>query len=81
MCEKVKYTILMIPGDREGAIEKLKNWDLWGPLFICLLFTLGIGIEANSTYQYDSFVNVFLTFWLGSFLAGVNCRLLGNKGY
>jgi hypothetical protein len=41
---KIKYTIFMIPGDREEAIEKLKDWDLWGPLFICFIFTIGIGI-------------------------------------
>jgi hypothetical protein len=41
---------------------------------------LAIGIEANSDYLYDSFLNVFLIFWVGAFLAGINCRLLGNKG-
>jgi hypothetical protein len=78
---KVKYTVLLLPGDREEAINHLKNWDLWGPLLICLIFALGIGLEANSQYTYDSFVNVFIIFWLGAALAGINCRLLGNKGY
>lgn len=80
MGSKIKYTILMIPGDREQAIAKLKNWDLWGPLLICFIFTIAIGIEAHAEYVYDSFMNVFLIFWMGSFLASVNCRLLGNKG-
>lgn len=71
----------MLPGDRSAAIEKLKEWDLWGPLVICLIFALSIAIEANSNYTYDSFVNVFAIFWVGAALAGVNCRLLGNKGY
>jgi hypothetical protein len=70
----------MLPGDRSAAIGKLKEWDLWGPLAICLLFALGIAIEANRNYTYDSFVNVFAIFWVGAALAGVNCRLLGNKG-
>jgi hypothetical protein len=34
----------MLPGDREEAITQLKNWDLWGPLIICFIFMLGIGI-------------------------------------
>jgi hypothetical protein len=71
----------MLPGDREEAISQLKIWDLWGPLIICFIFMLGIGIEANSDYVYDSFVNVFLIFWIGSLLVAINCRLLGNKGY
>lgn len=77
---KVKYTLLMLPGDREEAVSKLKEWDLWGPLGICFVFSLAIGIEANSAFAYDSFINVFLIFWMGAFLASVNCRLLGNKG-
>jgi hypothetical protein len=78
---KLKYTLLMLPGDREEAISRLKQWDLWGPLAICLVFALGIGLRADAKYSYDSFVNVFIIFWLGGSLASVNCRLLGNKGY
>jgi hypothetical protein len=78
---KIKYTFLMLPGDREAAIERLKQWDLWGPLMICLVFSLGIGIEANQSYAYDSFINVFIIYWVGAALAGANCRLLGNRGY
>lgn len=80
MAMKAKYTLLMLPGDRDEAVAKLKDWDLWGPLGICFVFSLAIGIEANSAYAYDSFINVFLIFWMGAFLASVNCRLLGNKG-
>lgn len=78
---KIKYTILMLPGDREEAITNLKQWDLWGPLLICLLYSLGVGIGGNSLYYYDSFINVFVIFWVGSFFASINCKLLGNKGY
>ena len=77
---KMKYTLLMLPGDREESISRLKQWDLWGPLCICFLFSLGIGIAANAAYKYDSFINVFAIYWVGAALAGINCRLLGNKG-
>ena len=80
MARKVKYALLMLPGDREEAVARLKDWDLWGPLLICFVFSLAIGIEANTAYAYDSFINVFLIFWAGAFFASVNCRLLGNKG-
>ena len=71
----------MLPAHREEAVAALKDWDLWGPLAICFVFSLGIGIQANNQYAYDSFINVFVIFWLGSLFASINCRLLGNKTY
>lgn len=60
---------------------KLKEWDLWGPLLICFIFSLAIGLEAEDNYAYENFVNVFIIFWIGAMLIGINCRLLGNRGY
>lgn len=34
----------MLKSDQQEAIGKLKEWDLWGPLMICLIFSLAIGI-------------------------------------
>lgn len=77
---KVKYVLLMLPGDRDEAVKELKKWDLWGPLLIGLLFSLSLALSANEKYEYDDFINVFLIFWIGGFFVSVNCKLLGNKG-
>lgn len=43
ICHKLKYVLL--PRFREEGGKELRNWDLWGPLLLCLLlaFTLGLG--------------------------------------
>lgn len=38
-----KFSYVLCP--RSQGVEKLKNWDLWGPFFMCLVF----GIFINST--------------------------------
>jgi hypothetical protein len=44
---KIKYVMLMLPGDREAAVKELKKWDLWGPLLIGLIFSLSLALSAN----------------------------------
>ena len=79
---KIRYVVLLLPKHREESINHLKNWDLWGPLLICLFFSLSLALFADgSKYRNDDFINVFIMFWLGAFLISINCRLLGCKGY
>lgn len=60
----------------------MKNWDLWGPLFICLFFSLSLALFADGPdYTNEDFINVFIMFWVGAFLISINCKLLGSKGY
>ena len=36
-----KLKVVLLPsGNQEGVLEKLKNWDLWGPLLICLMLSM-----------------------------------------
>ena len=30
----------MLPRFKEDNGAKLRNWDLWGPLFLCLILTV-----------------------------------------
>lgn len=74
--------VLLLPRHREESINHLKNWDLWGPLFICLFFSLSLALFADgSKYRNDDFINIFIMFWVGAFLVSINCKLLGSKGY
>lgn len=38
----IKFSYVLIPRGAEDGANKLKNWDLWGPFFLCLLFALFI---------------------------------------
>ena len=75
------YVVLLLPKHREASMDALKQWDLWGPLFICIFFSLCLALTSSSDANDDDFVNVFLLFWIGGCLVSLNCRLLGAKGY
>ena len=77
----MRYVILMLPKHREQGIKCLRQWDLWGPMAICLLLALPMAAASSSPSYEEDFVNVFLMFWLGSLVVGVNCKLLGSRGY
>ena len=42
---KLKYVLL--PKFREEGGKELRNWDLWGPLLLCLLLALTLGIHST----------------------------------
>jgi hypothetical protein len=58
----------------------LKDWDLWGPLFLCVLLSIslqsGRGADANSGPQ---FANVFALIALGAIVITINTKLLSGK--
>lgn len=55
----------------------IKQWDLWGPLL--LIIFLACSLAINSSDKSQTFVLVFLIFWIGSFLVFANSYLLGLK--
>lgn len=60
-----------------GDPEILKEWDLWGPLLLCLLLAISLGTSAtDSTVVFNI---VFVIIWLGSAVVTVNAQLLGAK--
>ena len=40
-----KFSYVLIPRPSSGT-KKLRNWDLWGPFFMCLIF--GFFINSNT---------------------------------
>lgn len=46
MFEKLKY--VLVPRFDGEEKERVKNWDLWGPLIICL--GIGLILEGTSTH-------------------------------
>ena len=63
----------------EETIKELRNWDLWGPLLLCL--TLSIVLSARATDGQSSLVfgAVFVVLWGGAAVVTVNAQLLGGK--
>ncbi|XP_054851985.1 protein YIPF6 [Eublepharis macularius] len=58
----------------------LRDWDLWGPLILCVLLALMLqGRSADSTEDKGpQFAEVFVIIWFGAVVITLNSKLLGG---
>ena len=73
---KIKFVI--VPKMTERKIEELYNWDLWGPLLFCFLYSMALSNSNNNT-ETSIFVLVFVIFWIGGFVITFNEKFLGAQ--
>eukprot|EP01017_Pseudomicrothorax_dubius_P036208 TRINITY_DN5165_c0_g1_i1.p1 TRINITY_DN5165_c0_g1~~TRINITY_DN5165_c0_g1_i1.p1 ORF type:complete len:237 (-),score=36.51 TRINITY_DN5165_c0_g1_i1:126-836(-) len=73
---KLQHVLHPKLGD-EGA-KKLRDWDLWGPLLLCLLLAVTLSLEPSASTS-SMFGTIFMTFWFGAFIVTLNAKLLGGK--
>jgi len=59
-------------------IESLRDWDLWGPLVVCLALAVLLSIKAPVGQASLVFAAVFCAVWFGSAVVTVNAQLLGG---
>lgn len=64
--------------DQKKVISTLRDWDLWGPLIVCLSLSILLSIRAPSKQASSVFAAVFCSMWLGSVVVTVNAKLLGG---
>ena len=77
-----KLRIVLIPLGTDShlsVLQKLKEWDLWGPLFVCLLLSVTLSITAPGSTSSVVFAAVFVIVWCGSALVTLNAQLLGGN--
>ncbi|KAL9182183.1 hypothetical protein ACHAXT_012835 [Thalassiosira profunda] len=66
------------PNDgQRNVLNQLRDWDLWGPLFICLSLALILSSKAPAHQTSRVFTTVFVVMWAGSIVVTVNAQLLG----
>lgn len=75
---KLKF-VLMPRGSQEEIIAELRNWDLWGPLLLCMLLSVILSMRAPDGHGSVIFALVFVVVWLGSAAVTLNAQLLGGK--
>lgn len=66
------------PESNEDTLNKLKDWDLWGPLLVCLLLSILLSVKAPTDMSSTTFSSVFLLVWAGSATVTINAQLLGG---
>mmetsp|Transcript_52131 Transcript_52131/g.97531 ORF Transcript_52131/g.97531 Transcript_52131/m.97531 type:complete len:212 (-) Transcript_52131:91-726(-) len=72
---KLKY--VMLPRARVDKGSGLREWDLWGPLVLCL--ALGIMLSMRAEQASLAFALVFVIVWVGSGIVTLNAVLLKGK--
>mmetsp|Transcript_2596 Transcript_2596/g.4191 ORF Transcript_2596/g.4191 Transcript_2596/m.4191 type:complete len:249 (-) Transcript_2596:125-871(-) len=65
--------------DRDKQIiESLRDWDLWGPLIVCLGLAVLLSFKAPVGQASLVFATVFCAVWFGSAVVTINTQLLGG---
>jgi len=59
--------------------EVLRDWDLWGPLVLCLGLGALLSLNAPPANSIPVFTAVIVIVSLGSFVVTVQTKLLGGK--
>ncbi|XP_076002761.1 protein YIPF6 [Genypterus blacodes] len=72
-----KFIHVLYP-KRSSAL--LRDWDLWGPLLLCV--TLALLLQGGAADSHNQggpqFAEVFVIVWFGSIVITVNSKLLGG---
>ncbi|KAI8365254.1 Yip1 domain-containing protein [Radiomyces spectabilis] len=62
----------------KGDRKVLKDWDLWGPLLLCLSLAIILCAKAPKDQAVSIFTGVFVIVWLGAAVVTLNAKLLGG---
>ena len=72
-------TVLMPLGAEADTLRELRDWDLWGPLLLCLMLSIITSSHAPSGQHSLVFAGVFVLVWVGAAVVTLNAKLLGGK--
>jgi hypothetical protein len=61
------------------VINQLKDWDLWGPLIVCLFLAVTLSFKAPNGQASLVFAAVFCAVWVGGAVVTINAQLLGGS--
>ncbi|EWM24535.1 terbinafine resistance locus protein [Nannochloropsis gaditana] len=74
-----KLQVVLLPREnQDGVLKKLKDWDLWGPLLVCLTLSILLSITAPEEQGALVFAAVFFVVWFGAAVVTMNAQLLGG---
>merc|ERR1711920_54492 len=65
----------VIAPQKEGSHLLLRDWDLWGPLLLCMV----VGAILHEGEGGPHFTQFFILFWVGSAVITLNTKLLGGS--
>ncbi|KAF9973720.1 hypothetical protein BGZ73_003020 [Actinomortierella ambigua] len=63
----------------KGRKDILRDWDLWGPLLMCLTLSIVLSVRAPQDQAITVFTWIFVIVWIGSAIVTINAKLLGGR--
>jgi hypothetical protein len=76
VASKLKHVLVPRGGSQDDTLAALRDWDLWGPLLLCLVLA-SVGASEQQTSLV--FASVFVLVWAGAAVVTVNAQLLGGS--
>ena len=73
---KVRY--VLFPFSNEEKVKELRNWDLFGPLFLAVALTIIMILKGFKNSDNIFAANFFILIF-GSFIVTLNAKLVGVK--
>ncbi|KAK0223316.1 hypothetical protein IW262DRAFT_1365860 [Armillaria fumosa] len=64
---------------RSTGREVLRDWDLWGPLLLCLFLGIMLSVNAPPSQSLGIFTSVIVICSLGALAVTVQAKLLGGR--
>mmetsp|Transcript_2192 Transcript_2192/g.2479 ORF Transcript_2192/g.2479 Transcript_2192/m.2479 type:complete len:194 (+) Transcript_2192:150-731(+) len=75
---KLKF-VLLPRATSEETLRELRNWDLWGPLLLCMVLAVTLAHDALEGEAGDTFSVVFAIVWAGAAIVTLNAQLLNGR--
>jgi hypothetical protein len=73
-----KLRTVLLPMQAEAdTLKELRDWDLWGPLLLCLVLSIITSASAPEGQTSLVFASVFVLVWVGAAVVTINAQLLG----
>ncbi|KAH9846662.1 Yip1-domain-containing protein [Lenzites betulinus] len=74
-----KLVQVLYPPKNRGDRDLLRDWDLWGPLVMCLALGILLSLNAPPSQSLGVFTSVVVIIALGSLVVTVQAKLLGGR--
>ncbi|KIP07626.1 hypothetical protein PHLGIDRAFT_89264 [Phlebiopsis gigantea 11061_1 CR5-6] len=74
-----KLVQVLYPPRGGSQREVLRDWDLWGPLVLCLVLGILLSINAPASQSLGVFTSVVAIISIGSLVVTIQSKVLGGR--
>ncbi|KAI0250251.1 hypothetical protein BJV78DRAFT_600807 [Lactifluus subvellereus] len=74
-----KLVQVLYPMRKGAGREVLRDWDLWGPLILCLMLGILLSINAPKDQSLGVFTSVIVIVCVGALVVTIQAKLLGGR--